>query len=273
MDLKLGGRVGFWLLRTLMRKVTSGPGLSPATAELGVGNLESHFGKDVWKRLVGKTVLDYGCGRGAEVVATALRGAKIVYGIEIRDKLLETAQALAAAHGVENKCVFLNIGRQKEAVKALYGHIDCVFSIDSFEHYARPDEILEEIYRLLAPGGHLLIWFGPPWEHPYGCHMRFLRTLPWMHFLFKEETILALRSLYRNDGAKRFEEVEDGLNRMTVARFLRLVQDSRFDLEMFQPVAIKGLTWLVRSPFLREYFTSVVKCVLAKPTAGTSPAS
>lgn len=94
-----------------------------------------------------------------------------------------------------------------------------------------------------------------------------------MHFLFKEEAIMAVRSLYRNDGAKRFEEVEGGLNRMTVAWFLRLVQDSRFNLEMFHPVPIKGSTWLVTSPFLGECFTSGVKSVLAKPSSGTSSAS
>ena len=39
---------------------------------------------------------------------------------------------------------------------------------------------------------------------------------PWAHVLFSENTIMAVRKLYKNDNASRFEEVEGGLNQMTI---------------------------------------------------------
>src|ERR1051325_3555763 len=47
-----------------------------------------------------KVVLDYGCGPGYQAVAMAREGARSVVGIDINQKWLERAQALAA----ENKC-------------------------------------------------------------------------------------------------------------------------------------------------------------------------
>jgi hypothetical protein len=129
---------------------------------------------------------------------------------------------------------------------------------------------LDQLYTLLAPGGELYISFGPPWKHPFGCHMFFLNPLPWMHFIFKEETIMAVRAGYRQDGAKRFGEVDGGLNQMTVGRFMRLAEDSKFQIAKLRLIPIKGLTWLVRNHSTREYFTSVVQCVLNKPLAENS---
>jgi hypothetical protein len=97
--------------------------------------------------------------------------------------------------------------------------------------------------------------------------MFFLNPIPWMHFIFKEDTIMAVRARYRQDGAKRFEEVEGGLNQMTVERFIRLAEDSKFRIEKLELKPIKGLVWLVQNHQTREYFTSVVQCVLQKPFA------
>jgi hypothetical protein len=87
---------------------------------------------------------------------------------------------------------------------------------------------------------------------------------PWSHVLFKEETILALRLRYRSDGAKRFEDVEGGLNRMTIARFERLVRDSGFQVKNLNLIPIRGTKLLGRSRWGRELFTSIVRASLIK---------
>jgi hypothetical protein len=97
--------------------------------------------------------------------------------------------------------------------------------------------------------------------------MMFFRPVPWMHLVFKEETIMAVRSLHKTDGATRFEEVEGGLNKMTVGGFLHLVEQSGFKVEHTRLIPIKGIKWLVQTRLLREYFTSVVQCSLVKPSA------
>jgi SAM-dependent methyltransferase len=268
MDLKLGGKLGYWALKSLAKSPTKKtPGSESLKEEAvpgGAAKLERYFGKDIWTRLLDRVVLDFGCGEGKEAIASALHGAKRVYGIDIRDVSLEIAQKSSAERGTHEKCVFLNGISQSAQLREISGSVDVAYSLDSFEHFAEPRRIMDQLYYLLAPGGELYVSFGPPWRHPFGCHMFFFNSLPWMHFLFTEDTIMAVRARYRKDGAKSFGEVEGGLNQMTVERFIRLAEESNFQIEKLRLVPIKGLTWLVRNHSIREYFTSVVQCVLKK---------
>ncbi|CAN5864331.1 hypothetical protein BH24ACI4_BH24ACI4_08100 [soil metagenome] len=50
--------------------------------------------------------------------------------------------------------------------------------------------------------------------------------LPWVNVLFSERTVMQVRARFRDDGATRYEEVVMGLNRMTIARFERLIRAS-----------------------------------------------
>ena len=268
MELKLSGKLGFWALKSLAKSpVNETPGCQflPEGATAGTAKLERYFGQDIWTRLTDKVVLDFGCGEGKEAIVAALHGAQRVYGIDIRDASLEIAQRSSMEHGVQEKCVFLNGASQNSQVREISEKIELAYSLDSFEHFSEPKQILDQIYCLLAPGGELYVSFGPPWKHPFGCHMFFLNSLPWMHFIFTEETIMAVRARYRHDGATRFSEVEGGLNQMTVDRFIRLAEGSKFQIEKLRLIPIKGLTWLVLNHSIREYFTSVVQCVLKKP--------
>jgi 2-polyprenyl-3-methyl-5-hydroxy-6-metoxy-1,4-benzoquinol methylase len=270
MDIKLGGKFGFWALKSLAKspsKEKSSPQSLKQDDTGGAAKLERYFGPDIWTRLANRVVLDFGCGEGKEAIAAALHGAKRVYGIDIRDVSLKIAQESSMEHGVQDKCVFLNGALQGSRVREISETLEFAYSLDSFEHFSEPGQILRQLYSLLAPGGELYVSFGPPWKHPFGCHMFFLNSLPWMHFIFKEETIMAVRTSYRQDGAKRFGEVEGGLNQMTVGRFIRLAENSNFQVEKLRLIPIKGLTWLVRNHSIREYFTSVVQCVLKKPPA------
>jgi 2-polyprenyl-3-methyl-5-hydroxy-6-metoxy-1,4-benzoquinol methylase len=276
MDLKLGGRLGFWVLKSLAKrpvKETAGRQSLKEDLTSGSAKLEQYFGRDIWTQLDGRVVLDFGCGEGEEAIAAARHGAKRVYGIDIRDVSLEIAQKSSRENGVHDTCVFLNGISQDSRVREISDKVEFAYSLDSFEHFSEPKQILDQLYSLLAPGGELYVSFGPPWKHPFGCHMFFFNSLPWMHFIFKEETIMAVRAVYRQDGAKRFGEVEGGLNQMTVVRFIRLAENSNFQIEKLRLIPIKGLSWLVRNHSIREYFTSVVQCVLKKPLEKTKSSS
>lgn len=267
MDLKLRGSFGYWLLRRLS-KIPKESAAAEQTANnlpSGDAKIERFFGPQVWSWFSGKVVADLGCGTGVEAVAIASRGASQVCGIDVNDRFLAAARALAQEKGVGGRCTFLHAQKQRAEIEALGNKVDCVFSLDAFEHVPAPDRILAEIHALLRPGGRLFVSFGPPWKHPYGAHMNFFIPMPWVHFVFQEETILAVRALYRNDGAKKFEQVEGGLNRMTVARFYDLISSAGYQIETFRAVPIRGWSWLVRNRYLREYFTSVVQCVARKP--------
>ena len=265
--MKIGGHLGV----SLFRLISHGP--EPKRSEgngshephlSGARKLERYFGSAIWNEFAGKTVLDFGCGSGFEAVAAAHKGAEVVYGIDIRDRLLEDARILADKEGVGSHCVFLHAQRDSADIENLRGMVNFAYSLDSFEHYADPKTILDLLYGLLVPGGSLYVSFGPPWRHPRGGHMFFLCSIPWFHLIFSEQAILTVRAQHRTDGAKSFGEVEGGLNQMTVGQFTRLIQEARFRIRELRLIPIKGLSVLTKSNALREYFTSVVRCTLIK---------
>jgi len=262
-DLKLGGKLGYLVLKAM--SVPPSQQLPGGPAErVGAAKLEEDFGKEIWRYVQGRVVVDFGCGFGHEAVAAALHGAARVYGLDISEDFIQRAGKEAETAGVADKCVFLHGQRQVGDVEALYGTIDTVFSLDAFEHFLDPSQILEQISRLLKPGGRLLVNFGPPWNHPYGAHARYFTRIPWVHLIFTEKTILKVRALYRNDGATRLEEVRGGLNRMTVGRFRSLIRAHNFETEVFRLQPVRGTSRLVARNILTEYFTSAVACVLVK---------
>jgi len=210
------------------------------------------LGSDLLDQLRDKVVIDFGCGDGHQAIEMAEQGAKRVIGVDIRENALERARAHAAVAGVTDRCLFTTRTEEKA---------DAVVSLDAFEHFENPAEILEIIYRLLKPSGFIAASFGPTWYHPLGGHL--FSVFPWAHLLFSESALIRWRSDMRNDGATRFSEVEGGLNQMTIGRFERLVAASRFRIEKLEPVPIRRLA-PVHNSLTREFTTAIVRCKLIK---------
>jgi ubiquinone/menaquinone biosynthesis C-methylase UbiE len=263
----LGGKLGAWLLERCAAPPVHthmAHGGSAATCVDDIPRLSTLFGEGFTLSVKGGTVLDYGCGYGATVVSLAKSDVGVALGLDIRESVLQSARRLARQEQVEDRCLFVN-ATDTGALASWKERIDVVVSIDGFEHYADPDAALRQMRYLLRPGGVACISFGPPWWHPYGSHLTFMGVPPWSHVFFKEETILTLRARYRSDGARRFEDVEGGLNRMTIARFERLVRASGFEVTHLNLVPIRGTKLLGRNRWGREIFTSIVRASLTKP--------
>ncbi len=222
------------------------------------GKLERLLGAAAVGRFRGRSVLDFGCGEGREVLDAVCAGAARAVGLDQRPEVLARARANAEAAGLAERCAFVT--RWTEPV-------DVIYSLDAFEHFADPAGILVEMNRLLKPGGELLISFGPPWRHPLGGHV--FSVFPWAHLVFSESALCRWRATFKTDGARRFHEVEGGLNRMTIGRFERLVAESELRLDRFELVPIRPLrrahvTWT------REFTTALVRCRLVKPAVAES---
>jgi SAM-dependent methyltransferase len=241
----IGGRLAEWVLRRYEWNEAG-----PQAGYEGQGKLEPLFGPRLLERIRGRTVLDFGCGQGREAIAMARFGAAEVIGIDIREDWLSVARANQAASGVVN-CTFAGHCDTK---------VDVITSIDSFEHFTRPDLVLEEMSRMLKPGGCVLFSFGPPWFHPKGGHFP---LFPWAHLVLTEKALMQWRSRFKTDGARRFGEVTGGLNQMSLRKFERVVAGSPLKVETCEPVPIRAVRPL-HCGLTREFFTAVVRGTLVQ---------
>lgn len=213
---------------------------------------------DLKNLIANKKILDFGCGWGFQSVALIKQGARQVVGLDTHLKSLERARNLAQAHGLTVKQVRVTEQLEESEV----GTFDIVISQNSMEHFVEAVKIMQSMKVALNPTGRLLITFGPPWYAPYGSHMQYFTKLPWVNILFDEKTVMSVRSNFRKDGAKKYEEVEAGLAKMSVGRFERIVSQCGMRMQYKKYDCVRGLDFLGKLPVARELFINHVSCAL-----------
>ena len=208
---------------------------------------------DFLELTAGARVLDFGCGFGLQAAALARRGRHVT-GLDLPRAIFEARwRELMAEH--PTLCL---------TTEPPPHTFDVVYSCSSFEHFSDPASILQLMRERVRPGGKVVVSFAEPWYSPRGHHMDGITRLPWVNLLFPEADVMAVRALYRRDGASRYEEVEGGLNRMTVARFERLMRGSGMRIRSLRLFPVKGLPLVTRVPVVRELLTSACSAVLEK---------
>jgi len=218
----------------------------------GKSKLTILMGDEFLTRIAGKVVIDFGCGTGVEAVEMARSGAKQVIGVDIREDVLQAARELAASVGVQARCSFGSATAELA---------DIIVSLDAFEHFGDPAEILRLMDNLLRPSGEVLVSFGPTWYHPSGGHL--FSIFPWAHLAFSEKALIRWRSAFKTDGATRFSEVAGGLNQMTIAKFETLIENGPFKVADLELVPIRRLRHF-HNRLTREFTTAIVRCRLVR---------
>lgn len=243
----IGGTFGYVLLKKL---AADRHRLEVATAYRHRSKLESLLGPEIWTLVRDRTVIDFGCGDGTDAIELAKHGARRVIGLDLRERVLAVAREKSAREGMESRCVFTTATTETA---------DVIVSMDGFEHYEDPAAVLDIMRTLVRDDGVVLATFGPPWFHPLGGHL--FSVFPWAHLVFTESALIRWRSDFKFDGARRFSEVEGGLNQMTIRCFERLLDESSFTVEAFETVPIRRARPL-HTPLTREFLTAVVRCRL-----------
>lgn len=208
----------------------------------------------------GKRVVDFGCGTGYQSIALVKKHDCSVVGVDSNQQTLRKAIENAKYHNVSSQELSF-----VESISAdMLNSFDVVISQNSFEHFANPDNALDEMGSLLNDSGIILLTFGPPWLAPYGSHMNFFCKVPWINVLFSEEVVMKARSHFRSDGAKRYEDVESGLNKMTIAKFESIVSSCNLKVTDRKYECVKGINWVSKVPLLREFFINHVTVILSR---------
>ncbi len=116
----------------------------------------------------GERVLDLGCGSGwatrllARLVGEGPHGFGQVVGLDISDEMVRHARA--ASHDFENVMFVQGSAAQIPWEENFF---DKVLSVESFYYYPDQDRTLAELFRVMAPHGHLFILINLYKDNPY----------------------------------------------------------------------------------------------------------
>jgi len=98
-------------------------------------------------------IADLGAGEGTFALLLA-QGAKKVIAVDTSAKMIEVAREQALRHGVKN--VEYRLGDMEE-VPIDDGSVDLVFFSQSLHHALHPERAIQEAWRILRPGGRIVI--------------------------------------------------------------------------------------------------------------------
>ena len=157
-------------------------------------------------RFRGKSVLEIGCGNGADGVMFAQHGANYI-GVDLTDTAVDATRRHFA-------CLHLNGTFRVENAEALSfgdGSFDAVYSYGVLHHTPHPSRAIREVYRVLKPGGQAIVMLYH--RHSFNYHVRImtymrLRALifivrRWRHWTADRQSLPGVASGVRGNADTR----------------------------------------------------------------------
>lgn len=241
--------------------------------------------------LVNKRVLDLGSGLGGKTCLYAKAGASRAIGLDIRLASVSQAREMLGVMDVELANRVSYVLADAALIPLESESVDTIISVNVFEHLEDPEAAIHECARILDKGGRLLLRFSP-WYSPWGPHLNRWINVPWPHLFFSEEVlIMAANAIeereHLNDGLIETAKMDlrgmtrlPGLNRLTVAGFNRLIENTPLEVVESRllpfgydflgsrgwwgtmvTAVLRGLTYV---PLVRELVSTKILCILEK---------
>jgi SAM-dependent methyltransferase len=226
-------------------------------------------------------VLDVGCGLGGKTVRFSETGARYVLGLDRSHSNIRAAARFAHSRARTRVEFGVADGIRLPLRDAIF---DIVITTDTFEHLAEPERCLEEMTRVLRPGGRLIAIFGP-FGSPLGSHLYDTIRMPWCHVVFSRDTLAeALREIEKglggsssessmNRAREKIDYFDHELNRMSLRRFRGILRAQRgLTIEHWKkwtPPRLRVLQPLLAIPGLDELLTGLLVMV-ARRTGSTA---
>lgn len=165
-----------------------------------------------------KTVLDIGCGSGHSLEYMAERGAKELWGLDLSETQIETANETLKDWNPKLIC-----GAMEEELNIPEEHFDIVYSIYALGWTSNLRKTLELIYSYVKPGGSFIF----SWEHPVYSNLQY----------GTEEIVLC--SSYHEETPNTFEtfkgeEVQATLYKRKMSTYINELNRAGFTIERIE---------------------------------------
>jgi SAM-dependent methyltransferase len=191
--------------------------------------------------VAGKQLLDVGASPHGYALERALQEQVSTYiGIG-----LGIHEALEVHHqGRAGKLLNMNA----EALEFEPDTFDLLLSISTFEHFSNGAQVLREMYRVLKPGGSVLVSFQPVWTCSRGHHLHHIPAVaklipPWGQLLWDAETMYrTCQGHWPADAPMSLEKViewiykGDEINRIDIVTLQNMFYRSEFQIEWITPL-------------------------------------
>jgi ubiquinone/menaquinone biosynthesis C-methylase UbiE len=203
--------------------------------ELENHTLERVFQTSLEPYLSDKVVLDFGCFTGGTSVAWQEKyNFKKIYGFDVDEIYARAAKIFSEEKGVEGEFIHA----YGEDLPYANESMDTIISLDVFEHVRDVSVCMNECYRMLKKGGHLILVF-PPFYHPLEHHLKTSST-PCLHWFFSKDTLKEVTNIIVKEKGEEYYhylvgDVPDyykimSLNGITVGKFKRILQERDWEV-------------------------------------------
>jgi ubiquinone/menaquinone biosynthesis C-methylase UbiE len=132
--------------------------------------------------IVSADILDVGCGTGSLLADLARSGATSLAGVDLAPNILKVAREKLSAARAEAD---LRAADAEEPLPWASESFDVVTLTGALHHFYRPHDVLAEIYRVIRPGGCLLVidpGFFTPLRQLFNLYLRVLPHYGDYHF-------------------------------------------------------------------------------------------
>jgi ubiquinone/menaquinone biosynthesis C-methylase UbiE len=128
---------------------------------------------------------------------------------------------------VINNCAFFTMDAQQLLFRDRL--FDFIFSLNAFEHIPNPGHALQEISRVLKPGGYVFLQFSPLYYSDVGHHLFGLTDTPWVHLLYERAEI---KRMILDSGRvpNEVDNILDSLNGYRVQQYLETFHNSGLNI-------------------------------------------
>jgi SAM-dependent methyltransferase len=196
-------------------------------------------------------ILDVGAGMGWSTVLLAARTGSEVLGVdlhrydsltgdsfkgELLRRFMRHLPALSQEPGFDrlqyleqviDACAFYTMDARHLLFRD--GLFDFVFSLNAFEHIPDPRRALEDVSRVLKPGGQVFLLFMPLYFADGGHHLSHLTDIPWIHLLY-DRTEIKKMILDAGNVPNEVDHILDSLNGYSLSQYLDIFDKTDLDV-------------------------------------------